>query len=511
MKQLFKRISLAIILAFNLVACSKVPPPINPTPGPGDTPASSRLFRLVMDSLPGMANEPVANLFAQLEIKNEKNEVVKSNQLLAINFQQGFKSETMELPAGNYKISKLLVQTGTGKVLYATPLAGSVKAGLVKKSLTYSIKIPNKATLDVAADFLKILHGDRATDFGYDEDVFPAPVEEDQQISIRIKTSIKVGDVLYDSIPSTLVYRAMDARNDFTVQIIYLYPGVNTVALNKHAVRHDFIVRKWDKDYTRSVNKADVRKDALYIFGEEKEAKMLKSELVGIWENNQYKGQSKTSYYYNDKKQLSHIEYYLKRETNNAPYIAMKEEFVYSNGKAERINRFDENGVSTGSTSFEYDGNGRVNRITEQDKDITKYASVMYHPTNADGYNEVNLSYSYSHISNKMEYYQRFLNGNLESDNTRDVNENTENAVYSYDQNINPYIHMGWPNLFLSNSSKNNMVAQQRTYYGSYPANVAYSFEYKYDSEGYPIELVRRYKSYITGQHLFTTKTLYTY
>ena len=55
------------------------------------------------------------------------------------------------------------------------------------------------------------------------------------------------------------------------------------------------------------------------------------------------------------------------------------------------------------------------------------------------------------------------------------------------------------------------MVWQQRAYYGSYPANVAYSFEYKYDNEGYPIELISRYKSYTTGQHLFTTKTVYNY
>lgn len=511
MKQLFKKISLAIIVAFNLVACSKVPPPINPTPGPGETPASSRLFRLVIDSLPGMANEPVANLFAQLEIKNDKNEVVKSNQLLAINFQQGFKTETMELPAGNYKISKLLVQTGTGKILYATPLVGSVKAGLVKRPLAYSIKIPNAATLDVAADFLKILPGDKATDFGYDEETFPAPVEEDQQISIRIKTSIKVGDILYDSIPSTLVYRSWDAKNDFKVRIIHLNAGINTVALDKGAERHDFIVKKWNKDYNRTISKTELRKNALYVFGEEKEAKLLKNELVYLLVNGTYKADTKNSYYYNDEKQLTRIEYLRKREATNAPYIAMKEEFVYSNGKAERINRFDENGVSTCFTSFEYNGNGKVSRITEQDNNITKTAAVVHHPVNADGITSVNFNYTYSHNSNNLEYYQRFRNGNIESENSRSSNNSTENAVYSYDENINPFVHMGWPNLFLSNSSKNNIISQQRTYFGNYPANVVYSFEYKYDGDGYPIELIRRYKSYITGQHLFITKTVYNY
>jgi hypothetical protein len=110
-----------------------------------------------------------------------------------------------------------------------------------------------------------------------------------------------------------------------------------------------------------------------------------------------------------------------------------------------------------------------------------------------------------------MNYYQRYAGGNRVSDNSNTTNNSTETGQYDYDSNINPYAHMGWLNLLLSNGSKNNVTRQLKTFYGNYPVAVAYSFSYKYDADGYPTELVRQYKSYQTGQHLYTTKTVYNY
>ena len=87
----------------------------------------------------------------------------------------------------------------------------------------------------------------------------------------------------------------------------------------------------------------------------------------------------------------------------------------------------------------------------------------------------------------------------------------SESGVYGYDFNINPFAHMNMPNLFLSNISKNNMVSHQKSYLGSIPSAEPYKFEYTYDAEGYPTELIKSYKSYTTGEHLYETKTVYTY
>ena len=40
---------------------------------------------------------------------------------------------------------------------------------------------------------------------------------------------------------------------------------------------------------------------------------------------------------------------------------------------------------------------------------------------------------------------------------------------------------------------------------------VVYKSEYRYDDEGYPVELIQYYKGYLSGEHLYKTKTVFTY
>jgi hypothetical protein len=101
--------------------------------------------------------------------------------------------------------------------------------------------------------------------------------------------------------------------------------------------------------------------------------------------------------------------------------------------------------------------------------------------------------------------------GNIQEGATATSNHSSELSKYYYDMNINPYVHMNWPDLFLSHNSKNNVAASQQSFYGSYPVAVPRSYVYSYDNEGYPKELVREYKSPVTNQYLYTTKTVYYY
>jgi hypothetical protein len=70
---------------------------------------------------------------------------------------------------------------------------------------------------------------------------------------------------------------------------------------------------------------------------------------------------------------------------------------------------------------------------------------------------------------------------------------------------------MNMPDIFLSNISKNNLISQQKSYSGSIPSGVPYKFEYTYDGEGYPTELIKSFKSYPTDEHLYKIKTVYHY
>lgn len=512
MKKLFiQTATFFLATLFVLSACKKTPdvvtpPPIKPGPG------QSFQFQLVFDALPGMANQPISNLFVRFDVINEQNETVFSNKKLAIQFDGKFKGETVQLPAGNYKINKLIVESGTGTVLYATPVAQSAKAAAVAKPLTYNFTLPQAAVKIIAAEVLNVNTGDKATDFGYEADAFGAQNPgEGNALSIRLKTVVTVGAIDYDYITSSLTYRYWDANQQMNMRIISLAAGENTFQLNASAVKHELIVSKWGEDYKLELKKEEVRPDSLYIFGGKKQAKKLVSELVYRLEPTGYKADAKNVYMYNDKQQLFRIESYLKRPQTGQPFLATVDMFEYQNGKVTLIKRFDEYNVQTGNTSFSYDAAGRVRTVKELNAGVETRADAAYIETPGDGITEVGVQYSYSHTSLRMTHIQQFIRGNTATSQTSTSNGSYEGFINRHDAQINPYAHMGWPNLFFSNLSKNNIIGQSATYSGNYPIVLVYSYEYKYDREGYPTELIKKYKTYLTGEHAFTTKTVFSY
>lgn len=510
-KLLLQTATFFLAALFVLSACKKTPDVVTPPPvKPG--PGQSFQFQLVFDALPGMANQPVANLFVRFDVINEQNETVLSNKKLAVQFDGQFKAEAVQLPAGSYKINKLIVESGTGTVLYATPMAQSAKAAAVTKPLTYNFTLPQTNVKTIAAEVLKINTGDKATDFGYAADAFGSQTPGDgNAVSIRIKTIVTVGAIDYDYITSSLTYRYWDANQQMGMRIISLAAGENTVPLNAAAVKHEFIVSKWGEDYKLELKSNEIKADSLYIFGGKKQAKKLASELVYRLEPTGYKAESKNNYMYNERQQLLRIESYAKRPQTGQPYLATVDMFEYQNGKVSLIKRFDEHNVQTGSTTFAYDAAGRVRTVKELNAGVETTADAAYIETPGEGITEMGAQYSYSHTSLRMTHIQHFIRGNAASSQTSTSNGSYEAFINMHDAQINPYAHMGWPNLFFSNLSKNNIINQSGTYSGNYPIVTVYSYEYKYDREGYPTELIKKYRTYLTGEHAFTTKTVFSY
>ena len=102
-------------------------------------------------------------------------------------------------------------------------------------------------------------------------------------------------------------------------------------------------------------------------------------------------------------------------------------------------------------------------------------------------------------------------NGNKISDQAMSSTGGGESGTYEYDSNINPKHQLGWPDLYFSNYSKNNLMSEQKGYGGSIPQVKPYKFEYTYDADGYPTEALISYKGYTSGQHLYNIKTVYSY
>lgn len=499
-----------------IISCKKHDDLVKPGPQK-PPPVLSHSFQMTIDSIPGLPVAPVNNLFAIISLVNEKNDTVLKNKKLIISFDGKFRTPELELPTGNYKVTRFLLTDEKNKVRFATPIANSAKAGLVNKPLPFSFILPQPAVLKVAIEVAKVEPTDNPESFGYPKGTFnEAPGEpndpgnDNSFFKIKIRLAIRVGEINYDSIPGTVLYTTWDETQQTTGKYVPLTAGTNEISLSRSVYRHHFRITKWGKEYELNLLKNEIKDGGFYTLGGAQQAKLLKTELTYKLVNGNYVADSKTSFSYKADGKLTSIDYYLKK-ADNTPYLAMRDLFQYDNGRAVKIDRFDEKNQPSAYTSFSYNNEGKVNGITESANDIRTTVKAEYHYSNTTGVTEVVLGYSYSHSASTMNYYQRYRNGNLVSDNSKTNNNSTETGQYDYDNNINPYAHMGWPNLFLSNYSKNNRTNQQKTYFGSYPAAVAYQFIYKYDADGYPIELIRHYKSYHTNQFLFTTKTVYTY
>ncbi len=185
----------------------------------------------------------------------------------------------------------------------------------------------------------------------------------------------------------------------------------------------------------------------------------------------------------------------------------MNERFEYTGSNVQKITRFDEKNEVMNSTSFTYDAQGKIINMVKQENGTQTTARVEYFYY---AKSEVTIHYDFPGAMD-MDYYSDYSGGNTVASTAKRTNGDTELGTYEYDFNINPYRHMNWPDLFLSHAAKNNLVLQRKQYMYSFPTNEPYSFSYTYDADGYPTSLITKFKSYLTGKHVFTTKKTFTY
>lgn len=513
MKQTILKLAL-FLFAGNLllISCQKKDELIKPFPQT-PPPALSQYFQLTMDSLPGEPVAPVSNVFALVNIINTVNDTVLTNKKLPVSFQDGkFKTQKVALPAGDYRVSQFLIVNGDNQVRSATPVINSFKATMVSKPLPLAFTLPKELVVSVPIEIIKVEATDTPESFGYPAGLFNQVTDSNSNqndFQIKMRLAVQVGNILYDSLPGTVLYSSWDENQQQQSKYITLTAFTNDITLSRAALKHHFRINKWGATYELTLLKNEIQDGALYTIGGTKEAKKLKQKLTYKLVAGTYVPEKKLAFNYQGDAKLSGIDHYLKNP-DKSTYLAMREVFQYNNNSLEKINRYDQNNQQTGYTSFGYNATGKVHRITESANDVVTTATVDYFQA-PDDITEVSFNYSYSNTSIGMQYYQRYYRGSILSDNSKTDVNSTETGMYDYDNQINPHAHLGWPDLFLSNESKSNRVWQQKSYYGNYPEAVAYEFKYTYDAEGYPVELFTHYKSYLTNTFQYTIKTVYTY
>jgi hypothetical protein len=506
--------TILIFFLLLLSACSKERLDQTPTPpgngGSTQTPVIEKAtIRFVTNA--DLTGQPYhsSNLRAVATIINDKGEQIVKDKFLSLSLPNPVKTESIELPVGDYKLTAFRMEYGSINTHFVTPMAGSSKASLVQQPLELNFRVEKNGNGEIPIEVLRVQQGEKPQQYGYPSGAFDYGQQDaNPYMKIKIKAIMKIGTIVYDSLPAALTISTWNDKGEMTTTYTHLNAGVNEVRVLKSAVKFQFTVSKWGTNESMTFNKADINLNTVYILGGNKEAKKLKSERVYKQINGADVSESKTDYFYDATGKLSKIEYWL-RKKDNTPYLAMTDLLEYSGGRATKIIRTNEENHSTMAiASYTYDNVGKVTRITQNDNGFETNASVeyIYFPTPG-----MKIHYTYPSRSFDMNYYVNFTGGNMTGSSAVTSNNDTESGRYGYDFNINPYAHMKWPNLFLSNTSINNRTSQQKEYYGSYPTTDPYSFIYTYDTDGYPTQVIKNFKSPATGNYLFSTKTEFVY
>lgn len=324
--------------------------------------------------------------------------------------------------------------------------------------------------------------------------------------TINLRARMVIGEITYDSIPASLALFSWDSLGERSLSFHSLVAGTNKLTLPTGKQKFQFKLSKWGSTDELVINTKDIVADSVYVLGTSREAKKLKTEYVSVLKSNKYEAESKTDYIYKEDGNLDQIIFNRKKE-DGRPYIHQVARFEYQDKKVQRIARYNEANDLYGYTSFSY-SNGRITGMYEKGADQETIAKVEY---SFSPRQEVIINYTYPSKTYTMGYYMQFAEGNLMEGNGITSHHTSELAKYQYDHQVNPYIHMNWPDLFLSHSSKNNVIAQQQSFSNGFPVAVPSGYSYTYDSEGYPKELIKTYKSGSTGQYLYTTKTEFVY
>ncbi|HEY0066011.1 MAG TPA: hypothetical protein VGB46_01570 [Flavisolibacter sp.] len=337
----------------------------------------------------------------------------------------------------------------------------------------------------------------------------PNPVPPAQATyMVKVKAVINIGTITYDSLPAELEITSWDSAGAEHRKHITLVAGANEVRLPKAHVRYRFRMSKWGISDAAAFTKDNMAEGSLIELGGSRAARKLTLEERFLFAAGNWQADAKTVYSYNGNGDVSKVDYYQKRPQHSDLKLYYTDRFVYSGSRVDKIRRFDHTGLEVGFTEFIYDETGKIVNMHQKSYDQETYAGVEYGVDAQHSLITIDYLYGNGHA---LEYKMKFRGGNKVEDNAMSSTGAGEGGTYGYDFNINPFAHMNMPNIYLSNLSKNNLVQQQKGYSGSIPSGEPYQFEYSYDGQGYPTELVKRYKAYVTGEELYKTKTIYTY
>ncbi|HSC52044.1 MAG TPA: hypothetical protein VLC98_00370 [Phnomibacter sp.] len=506
--------ALLLALSMLLFGCDKGPI----TKGPVGQPFPlTNIFQVVVENLPGLP-QAQHDLYAVFSVVNAQQPTIVHQYKTPLTYKGRYFSDTVTLTPGDYIYNKLIIVDAQGKAVFAAPISGSAKASQVQQPLTRSFALPRPDFLMLITEVLRIENGETPQQYGYPDGSFTYTGGDNNtpnSTGILVQAIIKVGDIVYDSIPALLQLTTWDAAGQTSTRSITLAAGKNNIALPNAATKYRLATSRWGISDEMILEKNDVQAGTLYVLGGSKAAKKLKSEISYTQHGlGDYEPLSKNVYDYNSEGKLHMISYYL-RKADNTPYLAYTDEFIYNaTGQVEHIEKLDETYSPLSTTTFTYNQAGKLINVLQLENDERIQATVKYlsQPGSVGiaNYN-VYVKYHFRKQNLSTDYHLNFEHGNNVQDLAVTSLQSTEAGTYVYDFNINPYAHMNWPDLYLRNAPINNRIQQFKQFTGNYPSAVSHQVAYTYDSEGYPKEKLETFYSYPNNAYSHKIKTVYTY
>lgn len=445
-----------------------------------------------------------SQLYALVSINNEAGQEIVSNKKVTLDNVQGtYKTDKISLPKGSFVLAKFIVVNNKDTAVYAAPKSNSEKALLVSTPVSVPVTISQTGVHAASVQVLKITETDSPASYGYSADDFGLTAFAD----VSVKLMIAVGQTVYDSLPGKLMVDATSSTGTHWIREIELQQGITRVRVPKNYESFKFEVSKWDIHVQKILSRTDLATNGTIELNGTRLPKLLVEETVFMEDANGLVPDSRTEYYYTAQNRLSNIRFYQKSIQVSGLQLTSLYQFLYSNGQLDTIKRSASDNTLNGYTSFTY-ANGRI--ASARNSSYDQLTTSIFDYSQSGTKNIITADYLFNN-GNTMSYAMQFSNGNLISDNAQSSRGGGEAGVYTYDSNINPKHQLGYPDIFLSNASKNNLTSEQKSYAGGFPTAVPYKFEYIYNADGYPEEAYISYKGYISQQHLYRIKKVYKY
>jgi hypothetical protein len=506
-----------ILLFYALIACKKDPIGLPDTniPDPTDT-TLQRSFKLVFTNMSASWNGP-GNLTARVTIENPNKPDHPIHLAIPVLFENQCSTPAVKLPKGNYRVQQLLLNDGTGITRFVIPITGSPKASQVSKPLSVSMVLEEKEEKEVRLEVLPVEAADSPQSYGYTTGAFgKAPDDSQPPMDKRvfIRAVWRVGEVIYDSIPAQLVVKSWDIKGEMDYQIHLLSAGPQQIYLPAKAVRFLLSISKWGGSSELALSQTEVHDNGTYAIEGFVPAKKLKSVVEVRVTSATSTPMTKTDYEYEPNGEIKQRLVWGKRE-DLSTYLMHKELFTYDSGNIKAIRTYDEGDNLLATINTRYDAMGRVIALDDirDANTIAVTAGYAKLDDRKDSLRDFRVDAQYRfQPSGFTDYFTKSIyGGTVLHDVYVSNNGSYEEGTYDYDFGINPYVHLRIPDLVFSQYTKHNVVFQRKIRRGAAPQIEPYDFSYTYDSDGYPKELLTKFRSTSSNVHTYTLRTVYTY